>query len=351
MKRYFSILLVAMVVFIITGCTNNQSKVVNTHGAAKTILQPFVQPYDSKRIAIIFSSKNIGKYAINATNTAMSYLISQDTDFHIEVFDIEDEELETIENLFDTLNDKGISRLMVLLTHSGAQHLKHINNINSYDIYLPLIHKNDLDLDRKSIIYGSIDYSKQLKELLQNTNNKYVEFHDNSPIGDRLAKHTTKQDIKLIYQKELTNNNKEYARFFKRRHKLLQHSTLIINMPIVKSSIVLSQINANDITPARLLSTQINYSPLLLSLTQVHDRQNIRIANSIGKVSTTLEEYNALLDSDIVYNWVNYSTAIGMEYLLHKDITTFEDISLEQNQVQYPIEIYTTTKYSLKKLR
>ncbi len=45
-------------------------------------------------------------------------------------------------------------------------------------------------------------------------------------------------------------------------------STIILNTPIVKSSIILSQITAFEVEPAKVLSTQLNYNPLLVKLTQ-----------------------------------------------------------------------------------
>ena len=339
-----------LVVFIFSGCNKN-IPITNTKvGQTQDDIDKQYTAYSSSDIAIVFPSQTIGKYAIDATNSAMSYLIYKNKDFNLKVFDTVDETQQSIKDTFQKISNQGISKVLVLLTHNGVKHLNTIENINSYEIYLPLIHKDDLNLDMNNVVFGSIDYLKQFNELVKYSNGKLVEFHDNSNLGNRLANSLNNSNIEVGYQKEVDNDNGEYYKFLTKRNKRLKDSTLMVNMPIVKSSIVLSQINANDIEISKILSTQLNYTPLLLSLTQIEDRKNMIIASSIGTTNETVEEYNALLDNDIVYNWVNYSVIIGMEYLISKDISSFKSVTIKNQQVHYPVSLYTTTKYALKQL-
>ncbi len=366
MKIY--LLSIGFILFIFTGCTSQDSlyvfdnKTIFKKSAQKSIKKNSIvlqaiplkviddKGVYSSDIAIVFSSQVIGKYAINATNSVMSYLIYKNKNFKLKVFDIADENILSIQNVFNKISKNGISNVLILFTYNGAKHLKSVTNISEYDIYLPLIHKNDLDLKINSVVYGSIDYSKQFDELIKLSNGKQVEFNDNSDIGSKLSKIINSKNINLVYQKTIDDENGEYYRFLTHKNSKLKNSTLIINMPIVKSSIVLSQINSNDIKLNKILSTQLNYTPLLLSLTQVGDRKNMFIANSIGKVNQELEEYNTILENDLVYNWVNYSTTIGIEYLLSKDFSSFENIKLKNQQIEYPLSLFSTTKYSFKQL-
>lgn len=370
-KYSTSIILVFILMF--AGCTNNNqlsNKTINVKNTKPIVIkeQKVIEVLSmvdtevtakivdeieesTNNVAIIFSSQIIGKYAINATNSAISYLISQNNSYTLKVFDIPNEDLQSIEDVFLQLADEKISKVLILFTQSGASKLMQINNINSYDIYLPLIHKNNLDLGIDTIIYGSIDYTKQFDKLLEYTTGKYIEFHDNSQIGHRLVRAISSKNINLIYQKEVDDANGEYRRFLRRSKSKLSNATLIVNMPIVKSSIILSQINANDIKLNKIISTQLNYTPLLLSLTQTRDRKNMIIANSIGKTESMIEEYVAMLDNDIVYNWVNYSSIIGLEYLINKKIDNFQGITLENNQIQYPIKVLSPTKSAFELLR
>ncbi len=324
---------------------NTEVKIEND--ANKIIAEIVPKVYTN--IAIVFPSKVIGKYAIDATNTVMSYLLYKNNNFNLQVFDTIDENESSIRNIFNKISNKNITKVLVLLTQDGAKHLSKIEDINLFDLYLPLIHKNDLDLKITSAVYGSIDYSQQFDNLLNYSNKKLVNFYDNSILGRNLSANLNNKVNKFLYQKEINNDNGLYKRFLTKKNKILMNSTLFINMPIVKSSIILSQIHANDIYVHKALSTQLNYTPLLLSLTQVQDRKNMIIASSISHTNQTIEEYNFLLNSDIVYNWVNYSTTIGVEYLISKSVKSFNSIELKNNQILYPVKLFYTSKYAFKK--
>ena len=360
-NKYIAIILY---IFIFFGCSKNvnldksnynnatiavtKNVVINSKNLSKAIESKSTINKISSDIAVVFPSKIIGKYAINATNSIMSYMIYRNNDFKIKVFDTIDEKEQSIENVFNTLKQNGITKVLLLFTSNGVSYLNKIKNIDKFDIYLPLINKHNLDLNIKNIVYGAIDYSQQFDKLVTYSNNKIVNLYDNSKLGDKLSKNLNSKDLKILYQKKIQNDNSTYKRFLTNKNKKIINSTVIVNMPIVKSSIMLSQMNANDINVHNILSTQVNYTPLLLSLTQVEDRQNMIIANSIGNTNSIIEEYNALLNNDITYDWVNYSSTIGIEYLISKDISSFNSIQLIDNQIQYPIKLFTTTKYSFK---
>lgn len=99
-----------------------------------------------------------------------------------------------------------------------------------------------------------------------------------------------------------------------KNNKTLLNSSIFMNTPLVKTSLISSQLRVYKIVPYMLLSTQINYNPMLLTLTQYEDRKNFYLANSIGKTTVEMEELNSLFGHDIVYDWVNYSTSIGIDY-------------------------------------
>jgi hypothetical protein len=303
---------------------------------------------ENNTIAIVLPSKILGKWAIDAINSAISYLLYKNTDFQIKVFDSIGENQQSVDNIFLKLKNENISKVLVLFTYDGAYKLSLVPNIDSYDIYLPLIEKKYLDLKMNSVIYGSINYATQFKNLRKYSNGYNVDFYDKSSLGKKLSSILDTSDINIVYKKEINNNNAKYKTFLTK--KRLQNSTLIVNMPIVKSSIILSQISAKDITMNRILSTQLNYTPLLLSLTQARDRDKMIIANSISPINDIVEEYNSILNTDIIYNWVNYSTTIGIQYLINKDISSFKSISLENNQINYPVTLYKAMKFSFKKI-
>ena len=118
-------------------------------------------------------------------------------------------------------------------------------------------------------------------------------------------------------------------------------SSCFINTPIVKTSMIMSQLTLYDTNVTNILSTQINYDPLILSMTQYVDREKMLIANSITQHNSVLIQTNALLSNDIEYDWINYTTTIGMDYFFHLLTNADREYQIEliDNQMVYPIEL------------
>jgi SRSO17 transposase len=102
---------------------------------------------------------------------------------------------------------------------------------------------------------------------------------------------------------------------------------------------MLSQLRANNIKVKQVFSSQVSYSPLILTLTQKKDRRNLIIANSIGKSDDRLIAYSELLNSDIVYNWVNYSSLVGLDYFVTNNKSGLVSDRVDNNQVDFNIEL------------
>jgi SRSO17 transposase len=104
---------------------------------------------------------------------------------------------------------------------------------------------------------------------------------------------------------------------------------------------IMSQLTLYDTNVTNILSTQINYDPLLLSMTQYVDREKMIIANSITQENNTIIESNALLGNDIRYDWINYTTTVGIDYFYNK-ITGGDreyNIEISDNQMIYDVEL------------
>ena len=92
---------------------------------------------------------------------------------------------------------------------------------------------------------------------------------------------------------------------------------------------------------------------MLLTLTQYDDRKEFFIANSIGESSVNMRELNSLFGHDIVYDWVNYSTSLGMDffytqYFVPTSSRSFSE-SIVKNQVEYDITIVKPKRYKFVK--
>jgi hypothetical protein len=313
--------------------------------------KPVPQISKDNYIAIVYPSAQINRYALEATNTINGYLLQVHKDmlFHLETFDILRQSSRSINKAINSIVNEGISKVILMITKEYLPVLKNINGVENLKIVLPLINKYEVSFDQKlsklDILFAGISYQDQFKKLSSYANGiPMVEFYDNSSIGTSLHTFASKQALR--YSKRIDDNNGRYKRVVSSIRSKLNRTALILNTPIVKSSMLLSALTAESVNPKMVLSTQLNFTPLVFSLTQSADRKSLVIANSIGELPDMLEGYSELLGNNILYNWVNYSSMIAAEYLQMGDISLFKDISIANKQVIYPVKLYKVRKNS-----
>ena len=358
-----------LTLFILTGCTTTKYSV---HKYEPKINNPSVPILaDDKEImnkkktvenkieiknntlGILFPSYTIGKYALEATNSMSTYLVTKDKKFKLNVYDIVVQNKKNIVKAITQIQEDKVKKVIAMITKDDLKYLNEIPNIESIKFYLPLINKYDVSGIEKynslDLTFGAISYKNQFKKLVEYSQKKpLVEFYGNSGIGKTL--HNYLKDEKIIYTKKIDDNNGRYKNFLENNNRL-DNSVVLLNTPIVKSSILLSAINSQDLNISSILSTQLNYTPLLFSLTQKHDRTKLVIANSIGKIPHELEEYNNLIGNNLSYSWVNYSTIVGVEYLTSDNIEIFDDLSISEKQVIFPVRLYKVGSSSFKLIK
>lgn len=121
-------------------------------------------------------------------------------------------------------------------------------------------------------------------------------------------------------------------------------------MDIVKSSLILSQLRANEIDPKIIFATQVLYDPILMTLTQDKDRERLLIANSIDRVSSELKDNISNFGGNISYEWVDYSTLVGVNYLL-KGNNEIVSTKVENNQAIYIPKLYISTAFGFVEIK
>ncbi|SFV65901.1 Putative periplasmic protein [hydrothermal vent metagenome] len=334
------------------------------------------------KIALLIPYKKIGKYASSTINATFAYLMTKSNPFTLKSYRIESENMQDLNNALQKIQDDGFAYVIAPLTKNGAQNI--INLDPNLNIYFPTINKNDINTTSAYYIFGGIDYKAQSKMLLKEAVSPLIIFSDKSQTGKKLATYQEKEFLhptKSIEEQveaegifgsffnssaatdetadqETTNNTDENTTekkvikyFISRRTTNLEHylkenenilnGSFFLNTPIIKTGMIMSQLTLYDTNATNILSTQINYDPLLLSMTQYIDRKDMIVANSIIKNNRVLIETNSLLGNDIVYDWINYTTTIGIDYFYNK-ITGEErdyDIKLIDNQMIYDIEL------------
>ena len=320
---------------------------------------------DELKIALLLPHKIIGRYASSTTNALFSYLLTRNHAFEFRSYTIETQEHEEIRQVLAQIQKDGFSYVIAPLTQEGANIVAEI--APQMYVYFPTINKHEVTHFSPFLYYGGIDYKAQSKLLLTYAASPLVIFHDNSKIGLDLT-HFEEEAFKYkeIKIKDASffglSSNERVEKVFDANRTVVQFSipkrttnlerqlkeneninnaSFFLNTPIVKSSMIMSQLTLYDVNTTNILSTQINYDPLLLSMTQYADRENMIIANSITQHNNVLIEVNALLGNDIIYDWINYTTTIGADFFFHQITNEPREYSVEiqENQMLYDIEL------------
>lgn len=336
--------------FIANFTQNNQNQtLLESLNTLMSTLEISQIPYftDSQKsffnIALLFSRKDIGAYSASTTNVILSYLLHQNKLFNFEIFDSKSESAQDLQEAINTIHSKGYRQIIAILTYNGANNLNTLNI--QTPIFIPSVHSSQITTNPlPNIIYGGISYEEQIQKLSKhNSQIKAVSFYDSSYIGDQIHQSVLKYNPDIAYSTAFNlKDNSNFTKTAGKLKSLLKHSRIFLNTPVINSSIILSQLTYYDIAIEGIYSTQINYSPTLLSITQPKDRKNMYIANSIQTLDSLLSEETQMLNADLKYDWINYATAFGIEYFYRKNVPSakryFKE-TIKDNQVQYEIEI------------
>ena len=302
----------------------------------------------SFKVALLAPSKVIGSYADSVSNSIISYLIFKDAEFVFEVFDSKNESADALISKLSEIKAKGYRFVIAPLTKNGAE----IISSNSLDllIFIPTINKNELYETPSNIIFGGIDYRKQLDVLLSFANEKIALFGDGSRLSSDLSQYTKELAYEnIVYVKDIKNIKANLS--FMRGNGKLKKSSIFLNMPVVKSSLIASQLTQYKVKPHVLLSTQVNYNPLIFKFTQFRDREFFYIANSISYMNPILKDINFVLGNSPDYNWIDYSSSIGIDYVFSSGESRVFDEEFYNNQIDYKVQIKKAGKSSFLKIR
>ncbi|PAF48119.1 hypothetical protein BKH46_02070 [Helicobacter sp. 12S02634-8] len=299
------------------------------------------------KIALLIPKKIVGRYSVASIDTILAYLMTRGGDFDFKVFDSGDEDSTNLSETYHKIEQEKYEFVIAILTQKGVEDFIQGTYI-SLPTYIPTINKNQLSQTAKlpsNLYFGGIDYYAQMQIIATLAGDEaIVEYDDDSPVGESLGNILDGLDPHIIYKDVVSSQQAAtFARSLKLQEDFLENSVVVLNTPVVKSGLLLSQLAFSDKKPAKFLSTQINYNPSILMLVQPKDRQNFYVISAIGNTNQKLIEYGALLSSDLRYDWVNYSTAIGVEMffdLKNTKINKFFSELINANQVQYINTLY-----------
>ncbi|MCK9161430.1 MAG: hypothetical protein RBQ81_00425 [Arcobacteraceae bacterium] len=303
-----------------------------------------------EKIAIIFASKVVGKYGSDTINSVVSYLMQKNIDFDLRVYDSIYENQNSVQKSFDEASQEGFKNIIAVLAYE--QSLSYISNLNFFDnIYIPTLHKKNSFVHSNNIIYGAISYEEQYDKLFRFANSyKLVEIYDTDKISNLFLNYISLKGKKLNKRYQIVKSQTNFKSLFQ-NNSLLNDSTIFLNSTVLQSAIVMSQLRVYEIYPDSILATQLSYNPMILTLSQYQDRKKMFIASSIGDSTSNLVAIGSVLGADIRYNWVNFSTLIGLNKIIfNNQDSEISGYKIIDNQVIYNISLYRAGEFSFIKI-
>lgn len=288
------------------------------------------------KIAIIIPSQVIGRYAGSTTSSVFAYMLSKNSSFEIKTFDTQTQDKESLSRALQEVQTQGFRYAIAVVTKDGAEKLISLNP--QINIFIPTINKSEISTSSSHLYFGGIDYKAQADTLLQNASSPLVIFKDASPVTVTISDYAQNKFHGKSYTFSMdksTNLRKQL------KNSRFKNGSFLTNTPVVKTGMIISQMTLYNVKEKNILSTQINYDPLLLSMTQYNDRKNMIIANSITKDNSAITDANLLLGNDITYDWINYATTVGVDYFFSRITGEAREypLAITNNQIIYPINL------------
>lgn len=291
---------------------------------------------DEFNIAVVYPSKLVAKYGNSSVNTVMGYMSFRKKSYKVKTIDSYDESPASIQKAFKEVKDLGITNVIALYTPNAKYNLSQAD-VTGLRIYLPLIDSKFSTLST-NFIYGSISYEAQIQKLLQFSNGNNTMFYQDSFLGNKLKNQVEMVSKNVSLAKQIKKNTNDFKYIV--NDSKINNSTLFLNTDPVKTSILLSQLRAYNIKPHVVLSTQINYDFSMTKLTQIEDRNNFIVASSIGNINVELIDEISTFGGDVVFEWVDYSTLVGVDYLFDGNNSGLIDSKVEGNSAVYNTRLY-----------
>lgn len=330
---------------VIDNSNNGSMNTVQPQADEETVAQQSIninidETRANVKLAFVYPSTLVSKYAKSSLSTISGYLSYKQANYNLIVVDSKNESYENINNAFSKLKEEGVTKVIALFTPNALNNLNKIVT-DDFKVYLPLIEKKDSLENNDNLIFGSISYEEQLKKLSYYSNGKNSTFYQETYLGTKLKNSYDFVIGNSNLRKEISNDEKNFKNIV--NDSRLRNSSLFLNTDLVKSSLILSQMTVYEINPNTILATQILFDPMLMVLTQERDRQNLIIANSIGDVDSKLKDEIATVGGNITFEWVDYSTLVGTNYLFSNGNSSLISTKIENNQAVYTPRLFKST--------
>lgn len=315
-------------------------------GHAGLLIAPKGKSSDISKIAVLVPENVIKGYSKVVTDAIFSYVISEKINADVRVYLSGNESPNSLKDALKEIENDKISLVVAPLTENGARYIAQNSNPDTL-FFIPTLTHSSIGAGRGNIFFGGINYDDQIRELLRIGDSKIILYHDGSLLADNLTKFIELNTNSVQEKYKIDNSQKT---LFNTIDDRFNDANIFLNLPISKSEFVIKELTKKHATPKAFLTTQINYAPKLLG--PQNNRINLYVANSITKIPSNIVNISALFDLDISYNWVAYSTVIGVDYLYSTYLDTSHNRVFSEDvvgsKIVYETKIYRATDYKFE---
>jgi len=282
------------------------------------------------KIAILFDKKT-KKYIFSIMNSLNSYFLYKKVNFSLKIFN---------KNEINSTALKNYNYIIDYTIDTNLSNLKDYKNL-----FFPILNKDDVNYSNTNFYFSGIDFKTQiaqLKSLIINT--KAVAINENTIFSKKLTQ-LEKRDLNLTI-----------FNYPKIDYKKLKNKYIFFNTSSIKTAKILSKINYLNIKTSLQLTSQIDYDPLLIELTQNSAVKKLIIANSINSFPKMLEDYNDNLYTNIRFNWLNYASNLIANKIYNLQTNSDEfflndfGLYIFDNQVNYKTNLYQIINGGFQKI-
>ncbi|EMG31464.1 hypothetical protein [Campylobacter showae] len=319
------------------------------NGSYVNVVTEILAPNSSAefKIAVIIPQDSIKSYAGVVSNAVIAYVVRQNAAIDVKFYNIGNEAPSAIDGALARARSENIAYIIAPFTPVGAKYLNEALD-PSMTAFVPTLHISSVDSPQENLIFGGIDYKGQVEKLLNFSNGQVAAFSDGSALGAALNRYADELSGGLAYENEIASGATDLKPMLSGNSRL-SGATVFLNVPLVKASMVSSQMRLYDVKFNALLSTQINYAPSIFKLTQPQDREKLYIANSISKTDSALDSNNEILGQNLNFNWVGYSASAGLDYIyatyLNRGAQRLFSESVEDSQIVYDTKVLKAGEY------
>lgn len=321
--------------------------IITASGIEQSALTPKV------KIALLSSPSVIGRYAQSSYNVALATFLASNRPFELISYNIKDESTASLSGILGQMNSDKVDAVLAPLTLNGVKNLLTLPTDKL--IFIPTVHKRDVQNTPDNFVFGAIDYQAQIQALVPYMATSVAVFYDNSAVGNSLSTatqtlaHESKKGVSSLTTYAVDAKGADIVKYLGKPSSFAKRS-IVIHLPVVKTAMLTAHLTFTGVKATNILSTQMNFDPTLITLTQIADRKNMIIANSIIEQVPSIYEANALLNNDLTFDWINYTTSVGADYLISHLYGNERSYAMRivDAQVIYPVELMSPKEFGFE---